>query len=216
MNHKVGDRVQIRSKEWIDNQKKDDDGDIRGGFVREMFKYAGKVATIVALDIDAFSLDIDDGDYCWTEEMFDPDYDPLAPLSAEDAIRAMLEGEVLQKIAYKVEEKWDGKHFVYRVLGEEKWTNKPQGGEFEGLGRKRKVRPWTRWEILAWANSDESRGWVVKHRDADNWISPQCSSYNDETYKYQRARMLPDHSGIDESTIQGFVVEVEAEDGKVV
>jgi hypothetical protein len=39
---------------------------------------------------------------------------------------------------------------------------------------------------------------------------PQYFSYNDEGAVYQRAKLLPDHSGVDESTIQGFETEVEA------
>jgi hypothetical protein len=208
MNHKVGDTVRIQPQDWIDAQEKLVGGSIEAGrlpFIPEMWKLAGRIARVTEAESNCYKIDLDSGFHNWTEEMFDPDYDPLAPLSAEDAIRAMLNGDVLQKIGYKVEEKWDGKHFVYLVLGEEKWTNKPQGGEFEGLGRKRKVRPMSRWEILAWANSEESRGWVVRYMD-HRWQVPQIS-YGDNLEMYERARLLPDLSGIDESTIQGFEVE---------
>jgi hypothetical protein len=54
--------------------------------------------------------------------------------------------------------------------------------------------------------SEESRGWVVNFDNSD-WVSPQCRSYDGELKKYRRARLLPDLSGIDESTICGFEVE---------
>jgi hypothetical protein len=82
-----------------------------------------------------------------------------------------------------------------------------------------KLRPMTRWEILDWANSEASRGWVVQSRYIGNdfwglWNNPQrflydtCEDFVDENVvEYRRARLLPDLSGIDESTIQGFEVE---------
>jgi hypothetical protein len=66
----------------------------------------------------------------------------------------------------------------------------------------------TRWEILAWACSDESRGWVVRYDDNfHDWSPPQYYNYADLPVRYQRARLLSDGSGIDEGTIQGFEVE---------
>jgi hypothetical protein len=68
-------------------------------------------------------------------------------------------------------------------------------------------RPMTRWEVLVWANSEESRGWVVQAQGNKMWYIPQFFSYDTDTAKYRRARLLPDNSGIDESTIRGFEVE---------
>jgi hypothetical protein len=211
LKHKVDDMIQVQTQEWMDAQEKDKNGRINGvgaySITPEMQQYAGEVLIIDGV--------LSDGSYLlkgrggrWEGWMFNPNYRPEdEPLSAEDAIRAMLNGAVLQKIGYKVEEKWDGKHFVFRVLGEEKWTNKPQGGEFEGLGRKSKVRSMNRWEILAWANSEESRGWLVQYVGFGSWGPPQYYNYADLPEQYQRALLLSDHSGIDEDTIQGFVVE---------
>jgi hypothetical protein len=57
------------------------------------------------------------------------------------------------------------------------------------------------------ANSGKSRGWVVKPENGGEWESPQFLGYNMEADRYQRARLLPDLSGVDESTIQGFEAE---------
>jgi hypothetical protein len=65
----------------------------------------------------------------------------------------------------------------------------------------------TRWEILAWANSEASRGWLVRGEGSDTWYVPQFYTYTDDINGFQRARLLPDLSGIDEDTIQGFEVE---------
>jgi hypothetical protein len=99
MKYKEGNRVRIRSKEWIDAQEKDEDGDIRccgaRAFVKCMFQYAGREAVITkAITDDSYEIDIDSGSVYWTVQMFDPDYTPAEePLPAKDAIRAMLEGE---------------------------------------------------------------------------------------------------------------------------
>jgi hypothetical protein len=64
----------------------------------------------------------------------------------------------------------------------------------------------TRWEVLNWIISEASRGWVV--RDSSYaWVPPQFHSYTVAISDYQRARLLPDLSGVDEDTIQGFEVE---------
>jgi len=133
-------------------------------------------------------------------------------LSPEEAIRAMLDGETLDR-GYHVVEKWDGKHFVYRILGEEKWTIKPMDGLFTNLRRLPKPRPMDTFECLAWVNSPESLGWMVSiKRETDSewrsWDIPQRFGYNVAGTSYRRARVLPDKSGIDESTIQGFLAEV--------
>jgi hypothetical protein len=101
------------------------------------------------------------------------------PLSARDAIRAMLDGEILRD-------------------------------EDDGLRRHVKHKRFmTRWEVLDWANSEASRGWVVciESKSDDFWEPPQCLGYNLDIKSYRRARLLPDLSGVDESTIQGFEVE---------
>jgi hypothetical protein len=102
MNHKAGDTVRVQSQEWIDAQEKDWGRDVHHNgafytFTESMQKYAGKVAKIVRVDGHAYGIDLDMGTYCWEAWMFDPDYRPEdEPLSAEDAIHAMLDkGETL-------------------------------------------------------------------------------------------------------------------------
>jgi hypothetical protein len=135
--------------------------------------------------------------------MFDPDYKADEPLSTKDAIQAMLDGETL-----------------YDHDGIKCWFNETSGtfvtetydqdlGSFIGLRRRPAMRKrlMTRWEILDWANSEASRGWVVRYEDG-RWISPQCQNYPEEVLdRYQRAKLHSDLSGVDESTIQGFEVE---------
>ena len=143
------------------------------------------------------------------------------PLSPREAIIAMLNGEILVR-NNGIEEKWNGKDFVYRYPADksDEWLRSTNG--FTPLFRKPKknTRPMDTFECFAWVNSTESQGWLVsiktKH-DGDwrQWDIPQRFKYDgDEEYKtsfdyvsYRRARILPDKSGIDESTIQGFVIE---------
>jgi hypothetical protein len=61
-------------------------------------------------------------------------------------------------------------------------------------------------EARAWAESNESLGWMVKHQET-HWTFPRYFGYGEIITNYQRAKLLPDGSGIDESTIQGFEVE---------
>ncbi|MDR2049679.1 MAG: hypothetical protein LBP69_09530 [Treponema sp.] len=207
LEYKKGDTVRIRSKEWMDAQKKDNDGDITRGdsvFFHPMFQYAGKLAVITQADTDSsYKLDIDVGHWWWCGWMFDPDFQDGEPLSAEDAIRAMLDGETL----------YDTEGHAYWYVEDRSgfWTN--HGccvDKFDGLCRRpaKRKRPMTRFEVLNWANSEASRGWVVRHSDTGFWWTPQYPSYIESDFEnYQRARLLPDLSGVDEDTIQGFEVE---------
>jgi hypothetical protein len=211
MKYKAGDRVRIRSKEWIDAQEKGWNGAI-GGFVKDMFQYAGMEAVIQRVRNGWYVLDIDDREWNWTEDMLDPDYTPAdrplslkdEPLSPEDAIQAMIDGETL-----------------YNEDGDEcRWVNDEDAffyfhdnssGEpifrFCDLYRRpaKRKRVWTRWEILDWANSPESRGWAVRQVGNEEWLCPQALFYDLDTDRYERARFSRD--GVDTSTIQGFEVE---------
>jgi hypothetical protein len=70
-----------------------------------------------------------------------------------------------------------------------------------------KKRQMTRLEMLWWAGSEESRGWVVRVDTDDSWQVPQYLSYISGSSAYQRARLLPGGSGIDKDSICGFEVE---------
>jgi hypothetical protein len=63
---------------------------------------------------------------------------------------------------------------------------------------------WTRWEARAWANSEDSHGWFVRRDGGPEWHYPWQFDYSEGTIHYERARLLPDKSGIDVSSIQRF------------
>jgi hypothetical protein len=223
LKHKVGDTVRIQTYEWIDMQEKDGSGSIfvnNTAFVKNMFRYAGKTAEIIKADEKHvyYKLSVDNGEWDWQDWMFDPDYKSEdEPLSPEDAIRAMLDGETLYNKkghAYR----WDKKYAHFTKTTDHEFT---EGAVyfFDGLCRRhgKHKRPMTRWEILAWAGSEESRGWLVRGKYIGNgdlwgsWELPWRYRYDTMecmldkgVYEYQRARLLPDLSGIDESTIRGF------------
>jgi hypothetical protein len=154
--------------------------------------------------------------------MFDPDYRPEdEPLSAKDAILAMVDGgETLYDE--------DGSAYWFSEADACFSTDSDSGktpediNYFYGLYRRpaKRKRPMTRWEILAWVNSEDSLGWVARGKYIGDgvlwgsWELPQCYRYDTceglldkGVYEYQRAKLLPDLSGIDESTVQGFEVE---------
>jgi hypothetical protein len=201
--HKAGDVVRIRSKEWIDAQEKDGDGGIPlpdGYFFSMMMQgYYGRIAKVLRVVNDRYELDIDDTAHYWSEHTLDPDYNPDELLPAEDAIRAMLAGETL-----------------YDEHGLSHSYTDPEIRGFYNLRRRppKRKRPMTRWEILAWSNSEASRGWFARIKKTNgswgDWKYPMTFDYTctgETDFNYQRARLLPDLSGIDESTIQGFEVE---------
>jgi hypothetical protein len=66
-------------------------------------------------------------------------------------------------------------------------------------------------ECLDWRRGKDSWGWMVRFREKgaewEEWDFPSQFAYDFSEFEYQRAKLLPDFSGIDESTIQGFKVE---------
>jgi hypothetical protein len=71
----------------------------------------------------------------------------------------------------------------------------------------------TTFEAMLWAGSEASHGWVVRRKNASGawgvWRTPQYAGYNIKGEHYQRARLLPDGSGIDESTVEIMVIKEE-------
>jgi hypothetical protein len=214
MNHKIGDRVRIKSRNWINEQLNNSAGVIMFDgchFTEDMFEYAGKTATITRVTPNRYHFDIDNGTWWWNDWMVEPDYDPCAPLTAEDAVRAMLDGETLY-------DKNGNKYYWGKILiaGQEgtafiqmyKGLKFRYNGFFDSLYRShpKRKRDMTKDEAMAWASGSESLGWIVRCSFED-WDFPRTFGYHEEIKFYQRARLLPDLSGIDESTIQGFEVE---------
>lgn len=70
----AGDKVKIRSIEWINEQNKDYFGAFMAGpiaMVEQQFKYAGMEATITKISGDVMLLDIDNGKWLWSNEMLE-------------------------------------------------------------------------------------------------------------------------------------------------
>jgi hypothetical protein len=136
-------------------------------------------------------------------------------LSARNAIFAMLEGNTLyDRRGNEAFFSKNEKVFITRIKDTTNSSGERESPlyEFEGLSFNDPMSGlMTRWEILEWANSKASLGWVVAHIRKGYkidffWVNPQCPSYDCDITEYRRARILPDKSGIDESTICGFEV----------
>jgi len=151
---------------------------------------------------------------CLDEEMRAEGKDAIE-LSPREAIIAMLDGETLVTTIGD-EVAWSDKKGVFIFKESVGYLDC-----FRNLCRIKKTKPMDTFECLAWANSPESHGWMVsiKYCDEDSkwndWDIPQRFKYDGhEAYhginvvSYRRAKALPDKSGIDGSTIQGFLKEV--------
>lgn len=79
----LGQKVTIKSLDWY-NSNKDENGAIKLAaetFVKEMAEYCGKTATILDAfeDLDGesdaimYRIDLDNRDWNWTDEMFEPE-----------------------------------------------------------------------------------------------------------------------------------------------
>ncbi|MFA5433675.1 MAG: hypothetical protein WC319_12500 [Candidatus Paceibacterota bacterium] len=72
MKYKVGDKVKIKSKKWYKNEK-DEYGNVDCGsnaFIPSMVAYCGMPAVITRIPF-GYKVDIDNGIYEWTDEMFE-------------------------------------------------------------------------------------------------------------------------------------------------
>jgi hypothetical protein len=176
-----------------------------------MFIYAGKTAKIVQID-GGYTLDIDGGAYVWEDFMFDPDYKPdNEPLSIREVCLALLNGETLTD-KYGCFYKFDEVRGFLKNNDDLEYSASDLF-ELHRLPLKYK-RDMTTKEMSAWAESDDSLGWMVRMVSEINclpipriWLFPRQIVCILNTERYQRAKLLPDLSGIDESTIQGFEVE---------
>lgn len=75
MKYKVGDKVRIKSREWYEKNK-DENDEIKGNaayFVSDMAIYCGKTATITKINCAncIYHIDLDDDEWEWTDEMFE-------------------------------------------------------------------------------------------------------------------------------------------------
>jgi hypothetical protein len=173
-----------------------------------MFQYAGRIVRITDVKGNKYSLDIDNGVWTWQDWMFDPDYKPDEPLSPEDAIRAMLDGETLldeNDSSYRWLPK--NRRFIQPISHSTVFVDVQDLPILYRRPEKRK-RLQTPEEAKAWAESEASLGWMIRI-GSQGWVFPRKLSYDCGIENYKRARLLPDLSGIDESTIEGFTVEYE-------
>jgi hypothetical protein len=114
----------------------------------------------------------------------------------------MLDGETLYNREWWAYS-WDGEHFHKEYDGRSMTPF-----DFFGLHRRpeKRKRLMTAEEAIRWANSKESSGWMVCINKDGPWSFPEWFSYDCGMETYQRAKMRPDLSFIDRSTIQGFEV----------
>ena len=72
MKYKIGDIVKIKSQEWYDKNK-DECGRVHCEclFVDDMSEYLGKTAKIIEKYDNYYDLNIDGGQWTWTDEMFE-------------------------------------------------------------------------------------------------------------------------------------------------
>ena len=80
--YKVGDKVKIREDLIVDNVYGSD------SFAEEMAQYKGKTATITDVYCDKYEIDLDDGDWCWTDEMFEDGVIVESESESEDDVKA--------------------------------------------------------------------------------------------------------------------------------
>jgi hypothetical protein len=199
MKHKIGDTVCIQSRAWME----------RNQYPKFARALAGKIATITGVELFNkamwFRINLDDGEHLWNEDEFDPGCRSDEPLSSEEAILAMLDGETLYSA--------DGTRYWFKDAYFHWEAEDGCGGEqvkqFTGLRRRpqKRKRTMSREEMLAWSTSEESHGWMVRCGEEDYWKFPPTFGYSFHLGDYQRARLLPNLSGVDPATIQGFEVE---------
>ena len=76
MKHKVGDKVRIKSLEWYNNLEKDSYNDVYlkecdDYIVSDMVYFLGKTAIIERIYSKGYDINLDNGKWCWTDEMFE-------------------------------------------------------------------------------------------------------------------------------------------------
>lgn len=81
MKYKVGDKVKIREDLIVGNTYGAD------SFADEMEQYKGKTATITYICGNRYDIDLDDGDWYWTDEMFEDDVEKAnIPMTVADLL----------------------------------------------------------------------------------------------------------------------------------
>jgi hypothetical protein len=206
-------------------------------FTKPMYTVAGSVVHIRSFDRDCCRYRIEECGYVWEDWMFDSRYEEennscadASEASAEEGApgsggglssakcRLLTVVEAVVAMFHEGKTLYDSEGYTCRWDGfKAAFTRRKPGGEVSVLQSFMDLydkppsakRPMTRFEILGWANSEASRGWVVRYGGDDSicgWNVPQLQ-YADNLSLYRRARLLPDGSGVDECTIQRFEVD---------
>jgi hypothetical protein len=127
------------------------------------------------------------------------------PLSIREAALAMLNGEILVN-REGIEQSFDDSR-GFMCGGINGSTTRWLDNLYRRPAKRKRIM--TKNEAFVWAESEASLGWMVCNIADNKWTFPRFFSYRMCCIEnYQRARLLPDLSGIDESTVQGFEIEV--------
>lgn len=113
MKYKVGDKVRIKSKEYITNNLK------RFGIVEPMLNYANKDAVIVSVDANSgegYRIDIDNKVWLWFEDLLS--YNPEKSILSEEVIKDIAEVVKKHNLGVCVSEN-DGKLIIEPLKVEE-------------------------------------------------------------------------------------------------
>lgn len=122
MKYKVGDKVRIKSKEYITSNLK------RAGIVESMLNYANKDAVIVSVDTnngEGYRIDIDDKAWWWFEDLLEDSlsYNTQKSIMAEEMIKDI--AEVIKKHNLGVCVSENGGKLIIEPLKVEKEENLP-------------------------------------------------------------------------------------------
>lgn len=121
MKYKVGDKVRIKSRKWYDaNKGSCGEVSTSTNFLKSMIIFCGKEAVVTDIFDDCYSLNIDDGDYSWDDEMLeDPLSDtPEKSIISTDLIKDIAEVVKSHNLGVSISEN-EGKLIIEPLEGEE-------------------------------------------------------------------------------------------------
>lgn len=219
MKYKVGDKVRVRSWESMEKEfRLTVNGNIEAGaatFLHKMAGFCGKIVTIKEISIDLYRIEEDNGEWNWTDEMFEPvafDWDAFKNPKNKIAVHCKTEEEA-KDFCKKMHEhglRWgSGKSY----LDHTKWGNYGtivyySDGDYSNLiyaeGHRYTILEWSDYMKKEFTKSDLKYGYMVKFRngekalympsgmgDSFDWCNNvECLSADnyDEELKYKEAR----------------------------
>lgn len=121
MKYKPGDKVRIKSREWYDANK-GSAGVVSTSMkiVKSMVVFCGKEAVVTDIFDNCYSLNIDDGDYSWDDEMLEDSLSdtPEKSIISTDLIKDIADVVKGHNLGVCVTEK-DGKLIIEPLEGKE-------------------------------------------------------------------------------------------------